>query len=257
VSLTVTQQGAVTTLTIDRPEARNAFDEALIAALNMAFEDASPDPTVRVIVLAATGPVFCAGGDLAWMRRMAAAPRDENVEDARAFAHLLRQIDQCPKPTIARVQGAAFGGGLGLIAACDIAVAVDGAEFATTEVRLGLVPAVISPYVIRAVGLRAARRLFVTGERFTVAEALRIGLVHEVVSAADLGAAVDRQVASLLAGGPAAIAAAKRLVAEVGGRIDQDTINRTVETLSAVRASAEAHEGIAAFFAKRSPRWSG
>jgi methylglutaconyl-CoA hydratase len=221
-----------------------------------AFEKAGADSAVRVVVLAASGTVFSAGGDLTWMRRMAGASREENLADARSLARLLQAIDLCPKATVARVQGSAFGGALGLIAACDVAIAVADAQFAASEVRLGLIPAVISPYVVRAVGPRAARRLFVTAERIDAAEAQRIGLVHQVVPPAGLDAAIDTTVALCLAGGPEAIAAAKRLLGKVGGAIGHDVTTATVEALADVRAGAEAKEGIAAFFAKRRPRWA-
>jgi methylglutaconyl-CoA hydratase len=208
-----------------------------------------------VILLAASGAVFSAGGDLAWMRRMGEASRADNVADAGRLADLLRTIDRSPLPTIARVQGSAFGGALGLIAACDIAIAVDAAEFAASEVRLGLIPATISPYVVRAIGPRAARRLFLTGLRIGVGEAQRIGLIHEVVPAVELDAAVARTIAALSAGGPQALAATKRLVAEITPPVDDATIERTVEALAEARTGDEAREGAAAFLAKRQPKW--
>jgi methylglutaconyl-CoA hydratase len=255
VTLGIEQRGQVAVISIDRPEARNAFDDALIAALTAAFEKAGADPATRVIVLTATGTVFSAGGDLGWMRRMAGAARDENVADARALARLLKTIDTSPKATVARVTGSAFGGALGLIAASDIAVAVPEAEFAASEVRLGLIPATIAPYVARAVGIREARRLFLSGERIGAEEAFRIGLIHKIAPAKDLDAAVERRVAALTAGGPAAIAASKRLLRSVAP-IDDALIEETVQSLADVRATAEAQDGIAAFFAKRPPGWA-
>jgi methylglutaconyl-CoA hydratase len=254
VTLAISQRDEVAVLTIDRPEARNALDDVLIGQLTSAVERASGDPTTRVIVLTASGSVFSAGGDLAWMRRMANASREENLADARALATLLQTIDRSPKPTVARVNGSAFGGGLGLIAACDIAVSVATAEFAASEVRLGLVPAVISPYVVRAVGPREARRLFLAAERIPAEEARRIGLVHEIVAAGELENAIDRQVTALLAGGAGAIATAKRLVQRLAG-IDDALTEETVRTLADVRTTSEAQEGIAAFFGKRRPAW--
>jgi methylglutaconyl-CoA hydratase len=250
----MSQRGAVAVLALDRPEARNAFDDALIAELTRAVERASGDPATRVILLTAVGNVFSAGGDLAWMQRMAKASREENLADGRRLATLLKTIDRSPKATVARVNGSAFGGGLGLIAACDVAVSVASAEFAASEVRLGLVPAVISPYVVRAVGPRAARRLFLTAERVPAEEARRLGLIHEVVQPGELDGAVDRHIVSLLAGGAGAIASAKRLVHGLAG-IDDALIEETVRTLADVRATSEAQEGIAAFFAKRRPAW--
>lgn len=256
MSVAAGARGAVRVITIDRPEARNAFDDALIAELARSFEQADADAEVRVVVLAATGPVFSAGGDLTWMRRMASASREANLADARSLAGLLQTIDRCGKATIARVQGPAFGGALGLIAACDVAISAASAEFAASEVRLGLVPAVISPYVVRAVGVRAARRLFVTGTRVNAVEAQRIGLIHQVVAAEDLDRAIDETVDSLLAAGPNAIAATKRLLGKVAGTIGDDVTTATAEALADARATSEAEEGIAAFFAKRRPRWA-
>jgi methylglutaconyl-CoA hydratase len=254
VTLQIVQRGEVATLTIDRPEARNAFDDALIAALTAAFEKAAADPGTRAIVLTATGTVFSAGGDLGWMRRIAGATREENLADARALTRLLKIIDVCPKPTLARIPGSAFGGALGLIAACDIAVAVPDAEFAASEVRLGLVAATIAPYVVRAIGLRAARRLFLTADRIPAEEAHRIGLIHKIAAPRDLDGAIDRHLKALLAGGPGALAATKRLLGKVAG-IDDALIEETIHALADVRSAPEAQEGIAAFFAKRPAGW--
>ncbi len=255
MTLKVEQRGLVRVLSIDRPEARNAFDDALIAALTAAVAKASADPAVRAIVLTATGTVFSAGGDLAWMQRMANATREENLADARALAGLLQAIDTSPKATVARVQGSAFGGALGLISACDFAVAVTEAEFAASEVRLGLVPATIAPYVVRAVGIRSARRLFLSGERISADEAYRIGLVHKTATPTELDGAIERRLSALLAGGPEAIATTKRLLGKIAG-IDAGVIEETVRTLADVRATAEAQDGIAAFFDKRPPGWA-
>jgi methylglutaconyl-CoA hydratase len=255
VSVKAEHRDRVLWLTLDRPAVRNAFDDTVIADLTRAFGDAAKDEAVRIVVLAAEGPVFSAGADLDWMRRMSVATDEESLADARRLAALMRAIDTCPKPTIARVQGSAFAGAVGLIACADIAVTVPEAEFAVTEVRLGLIPATISPYLVRAMGARAARRLFLTGERFPATEALRLGLVHEVVTADRLDAAVDRYVAALLAGAPEALAAAKRLPTDVDVPITDALIEETARRIAERRMSSEAKEGFAAFFEKRKPRW--
>lgn len=256
MSLRIDRDGPTALLTLDRPAAMNALDAGLIASLTRAYAALGQDPAVRAVVLQAEGPIFSAGADLDGMRRMAEASEADNLADARALAGLMRTLDTCPKATLARIQGSAFGGAIGLIACCDIAVAVPEAQFALSEVRLGLIPATIGPYVVRAVGPRAARRLFVTAERFSAAEALRLGLVHEVAEAGALDQAIGRQVQAVLKGGPAAIAAAKRLVADVDAPIDAGLIEETARRIAETRASPEAREGIAAFFGKRKPGWS-
>ena len=243
-------------LTISRPEARNAFDGAMVADLSLAYEEAGRNEAVRIVVLQAEGKVFSAGADVRWMQRMADASLDENLADARSLALLMHRVDTCAKPAIARIQGTALGGAVGLIACCDIAVSADTAEFGLSEVRLGLIPAVISPYVVRAIGPRAARRLFLTGERITAAEALRLGLVQEVVPLTGLDDTVARMIGSLLAGGPMAQSAAKTLVADVSLPIDEGLIAATAQRIAAIRASAEARDGLAAFLAKRKPPWA-
>ncbi len=249
--------GAVLRLRLERPELHNAFDAALIARLTAALEDAATDPAVRVVVLEGAGTSFSAGADLNWMRGMAAAGEAENREDALALARLMRTLDELPKPTIARVHGAAFGGGVGLVACCDVAIGVPGAKFGLTESRLGLLPAVISPYVVAAIGPRQARRWFATAEMFDAAQALRMGLLHEVVEADALDAAVDRQLALLLRAGPAASAAAKRLVREVALQPDRDRLDQSNAALiAALRVSAEGQEGLGAFLDKRTPAWA-
>ena len=249
--------GAVLRLRLERPELHNAFDAALIARLTAALEDAATDPAVRVVVLEGAGTSFSAGADLNWMRGMAAAGEAENREDALALARLMRTLDELPKPTIARVHGAAFGGGVGLVACCDVAIGVPGAKFGLTESRLGLLPAVISPYVVAAIGPRQARRWFATAEMFDAAQALRMGLLHEVVEADALDAAVDRQLALLLRAGPAASAAAKRLVREVALQPDRDRLDQSNAALiAALRVSAEGQEGLGAFLDKRTPAWT-
>jgi methylglutaconyl-CoA hydratase len=256
-SLTLHRDGAVARLRLDRPQLHNAFDAALIAALTDALALLGADPQVRVVVLEGAGASFSAGADLNWMRGMAAASEAENRDDALALARLLRTLDALPKPTIARVHGAAFGGGVGLVAACDIAIGVPEAKFGLTESRLGLLPAVISPYVIAAIGARQARRWFATAEIFDAGEARRIGLLHEVVDAAALDTAVQRQIDLLLKAGPVAAASAKALVRDVVAGSDAVAIDQANAALIArLRVSAEGQEGIGAFLEKRKPAWT-
>lgn len=248
---------AVTRVTLARPEIRNAFDDTTIAELTQAFRALDADDTVRVVVLAAEGPAFCAGADLNWMRRMAGYSRTENLADAAALAEMLRTLAACRKPTIARVQGDAYAGGMGLVAACDVAVAADTAHFCLSEVRLGLVPATISPYVIRAMGARAAQRYVLSAERFDAATALRIGFVHEVVPPDALDARVQGFAEAFQAASPQALADGKRLLHEVAGRpVDDALIARTVEYIADSRASDDGRHGIASFLARHKPRWS-
>ncbi|MBS0325292.1 MAG: enoyl-CoA hydratase/isomerase family protein [Proteobacteria bacterium] len=255
-SCTLDVADGVATLSLARPEVHNAFDETLIAKLAAHLAELDADPGVRVVVLAGQGRSFCAGADLGWMRRMAAFGRTENLADAQALAAMLRALATLAKPTIARVHGAAFGGGVGLVAACDIAVGADTAQFALSEARLGLIPATISPYVIEAIGARAARRYFLTAERFTAAEAQRIGLLHEAVAADALDARIAAIVALLVEAGPAAQRESKRLVRDVAGRpVDAGVIATTAERIADVRASSEGREGVAAFLARRRPEW--
>ncbi len=254
--LSIHCSGAVLRLRLERPELHNAFDAALIARLTAALDEAAADASVRAVVLDGAGPSFSAGADLHWMRGMAAASEAENREDALALARLMRTLDELPKPTIARVHGAAFGGGVGLVACCDIAIGVPGAKFGLTESRLGLLPAVISPYVVAAIGPREARRWFATAEVFDAAQALRMGLLHEVVEADALDAAVERQLALLLKAGPVASATAKRLVREVALQPDRDRLDQANAALiAALRVSAEGQEGLGAFLDKRTPAW--
>jgi methylglutaconyl-CoA hydratase len=245
-------------ITLARPERHNAFDDSMIVELTSAFQSAGANRFVRVIVLQAQGTSFSAGADLAWMRRMADYSDEENRRDAQALAGLLKKIDQCPKPVIALVQGAAYGGGVGLIAACDVAVAATTAVFAFSEVKLGLIPATISPYIVAAMGARAARRYFLTAEKFSADEALRLGLVHELVAAEELSVAGERIVTALLQGGPEAQAAVKKLVRAVANAEPNEAlIDWTADRIAAVRASVEGREGVAAFLEKREPRWRG
>lgn len=256
-SLTVDVDGrGVATVTLDRPALHNAFDDALIAALTDALRALGRDEAVRVVLLAARGKSFSAGADLEWMRRTAGYSREENLRDAEALAALMRTLDALPRPTVAVVQGAAYGGGVGLVACCDVAVASSSATFCLSEVRLGLVPAVISPYVVAAIGPRAARRYALTAERFDAAEARRLGLVHEVAAPEALEAAAGRIVAALLAGGPRAVAAAKALVARVArAPLDDALVAETAERIATLRASEEGREGLSAFLEKRPPKW--
>lgn len=254
--LSVVRDGPLCRITLARPEVRNAFDEVLIQALTGAFLSFTDDAETRVVVLEGEGPTFCAGADVEWMRRAGGFSKLENEADAERMAGMLRAIDRCPRPVIAVIQGAAIGGGVGLAAAADIAVAAEDAVFSLAEVKLGILPSVISPYVLRAIGARQARRYFLTGERFGAAEAHRIGLVHEVVPAADLGAARDRLVAALLSSAPEAVEVAKNLIAEVSGKPPDEALPVTVRTIAERRASAEAKEGLTAFLEKRPPSWA-
>jgi len=255
-ALTLDVQTGVARITLSRPEVRNAFNDEVIAELTQVFTEVGQRDDVRAVVLAAQGPAFCAGADLNWMRRMADYTREENLADAGALAVMLRAIYECPQPTIARVQGDVYAGGMGLVAACDMAVAVDTAGFCLSEVKLGLIPATISPYVIRAMGARAAHRYFLTAERFSAAEAHRIGFVHEVVAADELDVRVGVLTQALVNAGPAAVKACKRLVRDVAEReIDDGLIAATVEGIADIRASAEGREGVSSFLQKRKPNW--
>ena len=248
---------AVVRVGLVRPEVRNAFDETVIAELTAAFRALDADDGVRVVVLAADGTAFCAGADLNWMRRMAGYSRDDNLADAAALAEMLRTIATCRKPTIARVQGDAYAGGMGLVAACDIAVAVDHAQFCLSEVKLGLIPATISPYVIRSMGAHAAQRYFLTAERFDAATALRIGFVHEAVPADALDARVQHFVDAFLAASPQALADCKRLLQAVASQpLDAALIARTAEFIADSRSSDDGRHGIASFLGKSKPRWT-
>ncbi len=244
------------TLTLTRPELRNAFNDEVIAELTQAFTELGSSDEVRVIVLAAEGPAFCAGADLNWMRRMADYDREQNLADAGRLAEMLRVIHACPKPVIARVQGDVYAGGMGLVACCDIAISTDSAHYCLSETRLGLLPATISPYVMRAMGARAAQRYCLSAERFDAAEALRIGFVHEVVTADRLDERVDAVARALVNASPAAVRACKRLLQDVAQReIDAELIAQTVAAIADVRASAEGREGVQAFLQKRQPSW--
>lgn len=246
----------VATLTLDRPDVHNAFDDALIAALSGRLRELDADHAVRIVVLAGNGKSFSAGADLNWMKRMARYSEGENLRDAVALADLMHTLAAMAKPTIARVHGAAYGGGVGLVACCDIAIGTPAASFSLSEVRLGLIPAVISPYVIAAIGERQARRYFLTAERFDAAEALRIGLLHMVVADDELDATVQAMIDHLLKGGPKAQTAAKHLIASVTNRpIDRRLVEETAERIARIRVTGEGREGVAAFLEKRTPGW--
>ena len=254
--LQVTYTGPVARITLTQPEVRNAFSDEVIAAITAAFTEVGAQDGVRAVVLAAEGTAFCAGANLHWMRRMADYTREENVADAGKLADMLRVIYECPKPTIARVQGDVYAGGMGLVAACDMAVAVDTAGFCLSEVKLGLIPATISPYVVRAMGARAAHRYFLTAERFDAAEALRVGFVHEVVAPALLDAKVDELLKALTTASPHAVRACKKLVIDVAEReINASLIHSTVQSIADIRASSEGKEGVQSFLNKRKPGW--
>lgn len=255
-TLTIEHAGPIATLWMARPEVFNAFNEQLIDEITLACALLEQDAGVRVVVLGGRGPHFSAGADLNWMRRAAAASEQDNLEDARCFARMLRALSTLSKPTIARVQGAALGGGTGLAAACDMAVASTDAVFSTSEVKFGIIPAVISPYVLRAIGPRQALRYFQSAERISAERALAIGLVHEVATADQLDVAVAALVKSLLTGGPLAQKAAKELIAAVQGQpLDQRTLEDTAQRIARQRCTDEARDGVSAFLDKRPPAW--
>lgn len=247
----------VATLWLDREEKHNAMSATMIAELAQAAAELGSDDTVRVVVLAARGATFCAGGDLGWMRDQFDADATTRAREARRLAEMLQALNTLPKPLVGRVQGNAFGGGLGLMSVCDVAVGADGALFALTETRLGLIPATIGPYVCARMGEARARRVFMSGRRFDAAEAMTLGLLARAVPAADLDAAVETEVAPYLSCAPDAVARAKALLRDLGPRIDPAVIDRTIDELSACWAGEEAQEGIAAFFDRRKPGWAG
>jgi len=255
-TLSIERQGKVATIWMDRPEVFNAFDEQLIAELDAACVELDADASVRVVVLAGKGRHFSAGADLNWMRRASTYTEEENRADARRFAGMLRRLSGMSKPTIARIQGAALGGGTGLAAACDMAIASRDASFATSEVKFGIIPAVISPYVLRAIGPRQSLRYFQSAERFSAQRAYEIGLVNEVCELDALDATVARLVEPLIAGAPLAQQAAKDLIAAIDGRTIDDVVSEeTAQRIARQRATDEARDGIAAFLDKRSPSW--
>jgi methylglutaconyl-CoA hydratase len=255
-TLTLDIAGAIATVTLNRPEVRNAFDEQSIAELTAAFAALGQVDGIRAIVLAASGTAYCAGADLNWMRKMAGYSEEENRADAMQLATMLRTIHACPKPVVAKVHGDCFGGGVGLVAACDIAIAAEDAHFCLSEVKLGLIPATISPYVIKAMGENAARRYFLTAERFNAREALRIGFVHELATVASLDGQVAAVANALAANSPNAVREAKALVREIAGQPVTDAlVADTAHRIAHIRASNEGREGVAAFLDKRKPSW--
>lgn len=255
-NLLVDIRNRIAIVTLNRPEIRNAFDDALVRELTEALQKLERDAEVRALVLAGAGPAFCAGADLNWMKRMADYSYEQNLADARALATMLRTLDRMAKPTIARVHGAAFAGGVGLVAACDIALGVPEAEFALTEAKLGLSPATISPYVVRAMGERAARRYFLSAERFSAAEAFRFGLLSDLVQLHELDDKINELLGHLVQAGPAALASIKDLIRSVSGRpVGDEMVEDTARRIAEIRVSAEGREGIAAFLDKRKPSW--
>lgn len=254
--LSETDEHGRATITLNRPEMHNAFDDTLINALTEELKRLERDSSVRVVLLTAKGKSFSSGADLNWMRRMADYSFVENLSDATGLAELMKTLANLSKPTIALVQGAAIGGGVGLVACCDIALATENASFCLSEVKLGLIPAVISPYVAAAIGSRATRRYFLTAEMFSATEAYRIGLVHEVVKPEELAVCADRFSRRLLKNGPAAMASVKALVSEVAlSYLDDDLIADTAERIAETRASEEGREGLSAYLEKRAPSW--
>lgn len=244
-------------LRLNRPEAHNAVDQAMIRELAEAAGRLGQDPKVRVVVLTGAGRSFCAGGDLGWMRAQMAADAQTRAREAQSLADMLSALDAMPKPLIGRVQGQAFGGGLGLMSVCDVAIGVEGARFGLTEVRLGLIPATIGPYVVARMGAARARRVFFSGRIFDAAEAVELGLLARVVPEDGLDAAIEAEIAPYLAAAPGAVAEGKRLVADLAGRVEADAVARTVAALIARWESEESAEGIAAFFERRKPGWEG
>ncbi len=255
VELNVDDRG-VAWLRLNRPEVHNAIDAAMIAELTLMAGRLGRDPAVRVVVLTGEGPSFCAGGDLGWMKAQMQADAETRAREARALAEMLGALDAMPKPLIGRVQGQAFGGGIGLMSVCDVAVGVETAKFGLTEVRLGLIPATIGPYVVARMGAAKARRVFFSGRRFDAEEAVTLDLLARVVPEAELDAAIEAEIKPYLSAAPGAVAAGKALVAELGGAPGEAQVSATIDALVARWESDEAAEGIGAFFDKRKPRWT-
>ena len=251
----VARDGVVARVTLSRPDVRNAFNDEMLADLLEAFGQIRDDPALRVVVLTGEGNSFCAGADLNWMKRVLNYTYEENYEDSLRLANVLREVYSCPKPVIGRINGPAIGGGTGLVAVCDIAIAADDAFFAFSETKLGLTPATISPYLLKRMGEKNLREFFLTGERFTAARAAEMGLVNAVVPADQLEAAVDAKIKMILTGGPAALAAAKSLIREIGQRSLDENGPYTAEEIARLRMSNEGQEGMNAFLSKRKPRW--
>ncbi len=256
-TLSLQQEQHLATVTLNRPDVRNAFNETSIAEIAQVFAQLSVDDSVRAVVLAANGPAFCAGADLNWMKKMAAYSHAENHADAAQLANMLRNIYLCNKPVIAKVQGDCYAGGMGLVTACDIIVAQRSVNFCLSEVRLGLIPATISPYVIKAMGEQAARRYFITAERFDAHKALQLGMVHEIAEdAGQLDEITANIVRNLVGNSPNAVLQAKRLVREVAGRsVDDALLADTAQRIADIRASSEGREGVMSFLEKRKPSW--
>jgi methylglutaconyl-CoA hydratase len=257
-TLDVRRDGHVVRVYLNRPDVRNAFNEGVIAELTQTFAGLGADASLRCIVLGGHGKAFCAGADLNWMRALAGYSWDENRADAQALADMLWTIYSCPVPVVGRIQGDCYAGGLGLAAVCDVLVAAEGVNFCLSEAKLGLLPATIGPYVVRAMGEQAARRWFITAERFDAAQAKAMGFVHELCASEALDARVDELVATLVANGPMAVRACKQLVQDVGARpIDAELRADTARRIADIRASAEGREGIQSFLGKRAPSWQG
>lgn len=255
-SLLLSIDNHVATITLNRPDKRNAFNDEVISELTQAFQYCGEQADVRVVVLAANGKAFCAGADLNWMRAMADYTREENLADADKLAQMLATIYHCPKPTIAAIQGDVYAGGMGLVAACDMAIAAKNVNFCLSEVKLGLIPATISPYVIRAMGARAAHRYFLTAEVFDAKEAKKIGFIHERVDEEEFGQTIERMVDTLVKNSPNAVSACKKLVQDVAfAEIDAALVARTVAGIADIRASAEGKEGVQSFLQKRKSAW--
>lgn len=254
-SVRVAREGPLARVILNRPEIRNAFNDAMLADLLEAFCELRSADDVRVVVLTGEGAAFCAGADLHWMKRVVNYSFGENYEDSLRLADMLRAIYACPKPVIGRIQGPAIGGGTGLVAVCDIAIASEDAFFAFTETKLGLTPAAISPYLLKKMGERNLRELFLTGERFSASRAVELGLVNAAVPAGELDAAVQAKIALVLTGGPQALAVSKELLHTIGERTLEENGPHTAEVISRLRMSAEGQEGMNAFLEKRKPRW--
>ena len=254
--ITEIDSDGIARVTLDNPSKHNAFDDQIIAQLTDAFSAVAANSNVRVMVLASEGKIFSAGADLDWMKRMASYSYDENLQDARALALMFQTLKTMPQPTIARIQGAVFGGAVGLVSCCDIAVAATVATFSLSEVKIGLVPATVSPYVIEAIGARAARRYFMTAERFSAQTAKHIGLLSEVIGPENLDKQIGLLIDALLANGPEAVIASKQLVADINGQaIGSDLIEHTCKIIAKIRVSEQGQEGLQAFLEKRKPHW--
>jgi methylglutaconyl-CoA hydratase len=248
-------EGPVAQVRLDRPDVRNALDADLIEQLHSTFERIANDSAIRAVVLSGEGKVFCGGADVGMMRESLELTREQNIAGARALSEMFRAIDRCPKPVIGRIHGAALGGGAGLVAVCDIAIAATDASFGFTETKLGIIPAVISPFVLAKIGASHARALFLTGERFDARRAQAIGLVHEVVVADTLDVAIERVTTEVLSAGPSAIATAKKLIARVSETAYAESLDLTAEAIAEQRTSAEGQEGLRAFLERRKPNW--